>query len=799
MFTPLRIFVCSVVFGSALNAWATESGWDHGWRFHLGEAVGAEAPDWNDADWHLVTLPHDWSIEGATHPDAPALGAGGFFRTGIGWYRRSFAAPAAWSAKKVWIEFDGVYRDSEVWVNGTSLGRRPGGHYPFRYELTPHLLSGKTNVLAVRVDNSAQPNSRYYTGSGINRHVRLLVLDPVHVEPDSLALTTESLTARSAQVRVQAVLKNDSSDATPVAFSIALKADATSQARGSATGTIPAHGELAVDLLLEVPNPRPWSPDAPTLYRVAFQLKQGRTTVDEGSLAFGVRTVRVSAERGFELNGIPLKLMGGNVHTDNGPLGTAAFDRAEARRAELINAAGFNAVRIAHNPPAPAFLDACDRLGLLVLEEFFDGWKSKKVAQDYGRNFDAWWERDLTATLRRDRNHPSVVTWDIGNEPYERGNARGAAIARALADRVRSLDSSRPVTAGINGLGRDVAWAGADPVLAPLDVAGYNYEIAHHTDDHVRLPQRVIMVTESYQSEIFANWRIVQQSPYVIGDFVWSALDYLGEAGIGRVFLPDEAVQPHWVGTHYPWHGGATGDLDLIGTRRPLSHYRNIVWDRGERLYAAVAVPTPDGRPWNLSLWAPPPLAAHWTWPGQEGKNLSVEVYSRHESVRLYLNDRLLGEQPTTVTQEFKTVFTVPYQPGALRAVGVSGGREIETFTLTTAGAPDRIRLTADRTTLRADSQDLAFVLVEVVDASGRIVPDASATIAYQFTGPARIAAVGSADLTSTASYQDNPRAAFEGRALVVLRTLQKPGKVTLTATASGLKPATLTLRTTHP
>jgi beta-galactosidase len=308
-------------------------------------------------------------------------------------------------------------------------------------------------------------------------------------------------------------------------------------------------------------------------------------------------------------------------------------------------------------------------------------------------------------------------------------------------------------------------------------------------------------------TDAFANWAVAHDTPYVIGDFVWSALDYLGEAGIGRVFPPDEPVRAHWEGSHYPWHGAACGDIDLTGERKPLSHYRAIVWDRGEKLYAAVRVPSPDGRPWNLSLWAPPPLLASWTWPGHEQRELTVEVYSRHESVRLYLNDQLLGEKPTTRAEEFKAVFTVPYAPGTLRAVGVDAARETETFILTTAGAPARLRLAADRTELHADAwpervewrQDLAFITVEITDAEGRVVPQSDASVTYTLSGPGFIAAIGSADLASTESYRANPRRVHQGRALVVVRTTATTGDLTLTASASGLAPATLTLHSIRP
>lgn len=774
--------------------------WDRGWLFHLGDAPGAEAPAWADGDWRPLDLPHDWSIEGRTAPDEPSAGGGGFFPTGTGWYRKKFVAPADWRGRRVEIEFDGIYRNSEVWINGHSLGHRPGGFSRFAYDLIPHLLLGAENVLAVRVDNSAQPNSRWYAGSGIYRHVRLRVADPVHLTPDSFFATTTDLSAGEADVRFNVAVSNGTDAAQEIAVEIVL-IDPLGRNAGvvRATGSATPGATIPLTLNATLTDYWPWSPDSPSLYRAVTRVLAGDRLTDHQEHHFGVRTVQVSAERGFELNGVPLELLGGNAHDDNGPLGVAAFDRAEERRVEQLKAAGFNAVRTAHNPPAPAFLDACDRLGLLVICEAFDGWKSKKLAHDYGRVFDEWSQRDLDAMVLTHRNHPSAVMWSIGNEPYERGRESGAAIAKRLADRVRELDSSRPVTAGINGLGKSGVWTAVDPVMAALDVAGYNYEIAHHASDHARMPERVILVAESYHTETFANWSVVHDQPYVIGDFIWSALDYLGEAGIGRVFPPDEPIRPHWEGSHYPWHGAACGDIDVTGWRRPSSHYRNIVWDRGETLYAAVREIAPDGRALNPSLWAPPPLQSHWTWPGHEGRELMVEVYSRHGAVRLYLNDRLLGEKSTTRAEEFKAVLAVPYAPGTLRAVGVRDGREVETFTLETAGAPSQLRLVADRSTLRADGQDLSFVTVEVTDAAGRVVPQAEDSVTYTLTGPGVLAGIGSGDLATTESYRANPRKVFQGRALVVVRAGDTAGGLTLTATAAELTAASLKLSASHP
>jgi len=773
---------------------------DTGWSFNLGDAPGAQAPGFDAAAWPTVSLPHDWSIALPIDHAAPAVGHGGFFANGTGWYRRVIAAPADWAGRRVEIEFEGVYGVTEVWLNGESLGRHVYGYTPFRVDLTARLKPGADNVLAVRVDNSAQPSARWYTGSGLYRPVWLQVTDPVHVVADSVTVTTTALEAARATVLFRAKVRNESSAPDKVAIeTVLLDAEGRTVASFRKETTIAAGGVFAAESELTISRPEAWAPDSPSLYRAVTSVLQGRTPLDKTVTVFGVRTVRVSAERGFELNGHPVKLLGGNLHHDNGLLGAAAFDRAEERKVELLRAAGFNAVRTSHNPPSPAFLAACDRFGLLVMDEIFDGWEKSKTAQDYGRHFKEEWTGDVDAWVRRDRNHPSVVLWSTGNEMFERGNANGQRIAGELAGRIRALDPTRPVTAGVNGMGKGGEWTQLDPLFAAFDVAGYNYELAHHAADHARLPGRVILATESYQSEAFANWTVMRAAPYVIGDFVWSALDYLGEAGIGRVFRPDEPARKHWEADMFPWHAAYCGDIDLTGWRKPASHYRNIIWDRGEKLYAAVLQPVPGGGSWNVTPWSVPPALPGWTWAGHEGEPLTVEVYSRHDAVSLTLNGRVLGEKPTTAAEEFKAVFTVPYQAGELKVGGLRAGREIETVILQTAGEPAKLRLTADRTRLRAGGQDLAFVTVEAIDARGAWQPAATLPVTFTVEGAGSLAAAGTGDPTAMTPYTSATQSLYQGRALAVVRTGAAAGKIILTAKVPGFAPAKLILNSSTP
>lgn len=764
---------------------------DDGWIFAAGGSDPAGQP---------VTLPHDWSIAGPVDPAAPAAGHGGYFPTGTGEYRRVIAAPAAWAGRRVELEFEGVAGLAEVSLNGVVLGRHTYAFTPFRVDLTPRLQPGADNLLVVRVDHSAQPTARWYAGSGLYRTVWLRVTEPVHLSAGGTWVTTEELTDGHARLRVHTGMSNAGTKAQDVTVETQLFDPAGRPVVAVRTaGQVPAAGEWTDSVAAVVPGPEAWSPDTPRLYRAVARIMAGGRVTDEVTTTFGIRTVRVSAERGFELNGRPLKLLGGNVHADTGPLGAAAFARAEERKVELLKAAGYNAVRTAHNPPSAAFLAACDRLGLLVMDEIFDGWEKAKTAHDFGRHFQADWARVVDAWVRRDRHHASVVIWSTGNEMFERGSASGRRIAGELAARIRALDPGRPVTAGVNGLGKTGDWTQLDALFAHFDIAGYNYELARHAADHLRLPGRVIVAAESYQSEAFANWAAMADHPYVIGDFVWSAIDYLGESGIGRVFPPGQEAKKHWEADMWPWHGAYCGDIDLTGWRKPVSHYRNIIWDRGEKLYAAVLAPPPGGETWNVTPWSVPPALPAWTWPGHEGRPLTVEVYSRHDAVRLELDGRVLGEKPTTRAEEFKAVFTVPYAPGELRAVGLRAGRPVETFVLRTAGAPAKLRLTVDRDRLHADGQDLAFVTIEALDARGVWQPQAAPRVTVTVAGAGTLAALGTGDLTSTDGYTGPERALHQGRALAVIRTGDRPGRITLTVTAPGLPAAKLVLKSVRP
>jgi beta-galactosidase len=770
---------------------------DYDWKFILGDPAGAEAPAFNAGGWRTVTLPHDWSIEGKIDPKNPMGGSGGFFPTGVGWYRRSFNAPAAWNGKRVSVEFEGVYMNATVYINGQSLGMHPYGYTSFVHDLTPHLKFSGPNVLAVRVDQSQQPNTRWYAGSGIYRHVWLHVTDPVHVAQWGVFVTTPEVNAARAKVSVKTRLANDSSAPSTVTVRTILYGPAGAAAgQTDSTATIKPGDATEVTQEIAVARPVLWAQEIPRLYRAVTRVMSGGKAVDEVTTPFGIRSLEWSVEKGLLLNGKVVKLTGGCVHHDNGPLGVAAFDRAEERRVQILKAAGFNAIRTSHNPPSPAFLDACDRLGMLILDEAFDTWERPKKKFDYNVAFKEWWQRDIESMVLRDRNHPSVVLWSIGNEIGERGEEAGARTAKTVADYLRTLDRSRPITSALNNV---PTWSATDPFYAALDIGGYNYNLANHVEDHKRVPSRIMMSTESFLRQTFDCWAQVADNPYIVGDFVWTALDYIGESGIGRWDIRDagDTTRAPGMGSDqsYPVHTSDCGDIDLCGFRKSISHYRNIVWDRGEKIYLGVRMPEPESKRIVVSTWGTWPTYASWTWPGQEGKPLQVEAYSRCEKVRLYLDDKPIGEKPTTRAEQFKATFSVPYAPGVLKAVGLQDGKPVVETVLRTAGKAVQVRLTADRTALRANGEDLSYVTVEAVDSAGLPDPNADHQISFTIGGAGVIAGVGNGDIASEEMYQGNQRKLFHGKALVIVRAARTAGAIQLTASGPGLKSAVVRIQ----
>jgi len=731
---------------------------------------------------------------GPFDPSASQGGAStGHVVGGTGWYRRHFRLHPVDAGKTVSVRFDGVYMDSDVWVNGQHLGNHPYGYTGFSYDLTPHLKSaGQENVLSVRVRNEGK-NSRWYSGSGLYRHVWITVTDPLHVELWGIAVTTPKVSPELASAVVATTIENGR--ATDAAFVLRTRLRAPSgktiQTVESAV-RLPAGSSNTVEHTFQIASPKLWGLQTPSLYRAEVEVVVDGKSTDRADVAFGVRRIEVDAANGFRLNGERLKLKGGCVHHDNGPLGSAAIDRAEERRVELLKANGFNAIRTSHNPPSPAFLDACDRLGVLVIDEAFDQWEVEKNPQDYHRFFAAWAERDLASMVRRDRNHPSVILWSIGNEIHERFTR--PELAGRLRDLVHAIDATRPVTAAICDTWD---WPGqqwdrmSDPAFQNLDVGGYNYLPEKYESDHARNPNRVMVCTESFPSDALNGWTKVESHPYVIGDFVWTALDYLGEAGIGHTVLDNEK-NPQLM--PWPWFNAFCGDLDLCGFKKPQSYYRDVVWGRSQ-IEMAVQVPLLPGRSEKVSAWGWPDEQPTWAWPVEKGHPMKVAVYSRCEKVRLELNGKKVEEKLVSASTRLTARFEVPYALGTLRAIGLVDGKEVASTTLHSAGPAKKLRLVLDRADIRADRNDLAYLTVEVIDAAGQLTSTPEVTVRFTTTGQGELAATGNGNPCDPASFHAPERKTFQGRCLVILRPTGVPGKITLKAEADELAPATVVVR----
>jgi beta-galactosidase len=778
---------------------------DPGWRFTLADPVGAEQPKFDDRGWRTVDLPHDWSIEGTPRLDAPGGGRVGFYPTGVGWYRKAFRLPDGARHRDVWLELDGVYMNGDVWLNGVHLGRRPYGYIGVAYDLTRHLVPG-VNTVAVRVDNSRQPNSRWYTGSGIERHVWLTVVDRLHVGHWGTSVTTPRADSAAAEVRVRTRVENAGPEPSRgVLRSAVVDAAGREVARGETPFALGAGEQVALEQSLTVAAPQLWSTESPVLYTVRSVIRDGDRTADRAVTAFGIRTIAFDKDRGFLLNGWPVKLRGVNLHHDAGGLGAAVPEQVWVRRLELLKAMGANAIRTSHNPPAPEFLDLCDRMGFLVMAEAFDEWTVAKVAEGYHRYFEEWSERDVTDFVRRDRNHPSIVLWSAGNEIGEQSTPDGAGVLRRLVAIFHREDPTRPVTTGNDKIAADSTPATLD-FLNAEDVVGYNYVDRWHErrelfaePDRQAHPEWKMVGTES--GSIFESfderyslgddpavarpnyvagllqaerlWKWVTLHDWFAGSFMWTGIDYLGEAV-------------------WPFRGFPSGALDLTG--RPKDAYY-----------------------FYQSLWTDPPvlhLFPHWNWPGREGQTIPVVAYTNCNAVELFLNGRSLGEkrfefpaqgtsggwnsyaQPVVrgTTMDLHLTWDVPYQPGVLRAVGRRrDGTVACEDAVRTAGAPVRLRLSADRDTVTTGPGDVAQVTFEITDSAGTVVPTAARPVRVTATG-GEILALDNADLQDLAPYRTGERRAFNGRGLAVVRPT-RAGVLLVIAGADGLQSDTLELR----
>jgi beta-galactosidase len=810
--------------GSALAESPTEAigqrlreNFDRGWRFHKGDSSGAEVPKFSDADWRLLDLPHDWSIEGPFDEKEPSSFCGAYLPTGIGWYRKRFRLPNSYKNKKLTIEFDGVYELSEVWINGHFLGKRPYGYVPFFYDLTPYVTLGGENVIAVKVDNSRQTNCRWYSGSGIYRHTWLLSTNKIHVAQWGTFVSSSRVSKEAAALRIRTRISNESENAarcTLVARIIDGDGNVVESAEAVQDIATGQEYEFVQDIKVRLPHL--WSVNDPYLYKVDSTVRTGGRTVDEYETPIGIREAVFDADKGFLLNGERVKLNGVCLHHDGGSVGAAVPERIWERRLEILKDMGCNAIRTSHNPHAAEFLDLCDRMGFVVMNEAFDEWKVPKGQigpNGYANYFDEWYERDVQNLVRRDRNHPSVVLWSAGNEIGDQGSPQGAETLQQLLRVFNTEDPTRMVTAGCDHIHSEPAPEAARPeFLALLDVVGYNYvdrwrdrKEKYYSIDRHAFPRRRFVGTESeamggirgeYPELFSANapaagffqflrgrnvdveqlWKFVSTYDYVAGDFMWTGIDHLGEA-------------------RWPMKSSSSGVIDTCGFKK-------------------------DGYYFYQSQWTDKPvlhLFPHWNWKGKVGQIISVTCFTNCDTVELFLNGNSLGvkgyEFPRLgmegkwgnlpdrakvlrTTADLHLSWDVQYEPGALKAVGTKDGKIFTTDEVYTTGEPASIGLSSDRESIAADPSDVAHVTVHILDEKGRVVPTADNEVTFEIEGAGSLLATDNGNPASHEDYKSNRRKAFNGLCLAIVKSNGKTGEIQVKAASPGLRAAHVTIRT---
>ncbi len=801
--TKYLIILCAVFFVSALPAQANSrpgktTDFNNDWRFHLGNVENAEKEGFDDSQWRTLNLPHDWSIEGEFSQSNPAGTGGGALPGGLGWYRKTFTVPMESKDKLVFIEFDGVYRNSEVWLNGHHLGKRPYGYISFEYELTSYLRFGpQKNVLAVKVDNSQQPNSRWYSGSGIYRNVWLTTTEKTRVEHWGTYVTTPEVSEQAATVQIKTKLRNDSETEAVNLTTIIYDARDKEVARATDKNVARPRSAVEVSQELKVSQPILWSIENPYLYKIVSQVEQRGRVVDRYETPLGIRYFVFDIDKGFMLNGKPVKIRGVCDHHDLGALGAAVNRRALERQLEMLKAMGANGIRTSHNPPAPELLELADKMGFIIMDEAFDMWKKEKTKFDYHLDWDEWHKRDLEDMVLRDRNHPSIFIWSIGNEIAEQwgGDPAAGIIGKELSGIVRSLDKTRPITSACNNVSEQNTLISA----GDLDLVGTNYA-------HDRIPQfpklfpgRKLIGTEttsalatrgSYDmpSDVIRRWpprwdkelkegnadlscssydncsapwgstheetwKIVKKTDFFSGMFIWTGWDYIGEP------------------TPYPWPAISSyfGIIDLAGFPKNVYYMYQSEWTNKPVLH----------------------LFPHWNW--KAGDSVDVWAYFNSAEVELFLNGKSLGTK-RKIGDELHVAWRVPYQPGALKAVSRKDGKVVLTDEVRTAEQPARILLIPDRKTIRSDGMDLSFVTVKVVDKNGTLVPRADNLVNFDLSGEGFIAGVDNGSEISHESFKANHRRAFHGMALVIIQSKGKAGRIQLKATAEGLTPASMVI-----
>ena len=784
---------------------------DHGWFFRRIMSRFERNP----SDGEPVILPHDAQIFEPRNADYETGSGGAYFRNGTYYYTKRFQADPDWKNKKIILELEGVYQWANVTLNGDLIAKHPYGYTSFLVDFTNRLRFDRENVLVVEANNSAVPNTRWYSGAGIYRHAWLRIGGTVSLIPWGIKITTPKVDPAGSTVDVSAELVNigQSVFETSVRFTV-LDKNRIEVAKTKISANIDVNSPGKISSSMEIAPALLWSPETPDLYTLKTEVTVDGLETDCEETVFGIRQVEVDIVKGFCLNGVSMKIKGGCVHHDNGILGSASFDRAEERKVELLKAAGYTMIRCAHNPPSPSMLDACDRLGMMVMDETFDCWRMGKTPNDYHLFFENWWDLDTKAMVERDFNHPSITVWSIGNEIGERGGeSDGYMWSKKQVDLVKSLDTTRPVTSALCPLfdpeNGDEMNDFANPTqkvdetkdrwgdktkgyIEPLDIVGYNYLIYRYEFDKRKYPDRIIAGTETFPSQQFEYWMETLKNDNIIGDFVWTAIDYLGEAGIG--ISEYEQKDPHSRAV-YPWNQAWCGDFDVCGFKRPQSYFRDILWGIRTTPYIAAHDPDNFGKKPTISPWGWNPVRECWNYPGKEGKELTVEVYSDADEVELIINEKTQGKKPAGKENRNTAVFDVVYEPGTITAIAYRNGMECGSFSLFTSDVPAKVQIIADRDTICKNYGDLSYLTTEILDAKGQLVACADNSVTYTVEGAGALQAVGNNNPKSEENYFGNTRKAHDGKLMAVVKSIGEEGTIRIKAESPGLESAEITVK----
>lgn len=809
----LRILVSILIVSSisckraAVSEFFRDADFNAQWQFHMGDIIDPSTAMTDEPGWIRVHLPHDWSIidyevqdslhAGPFFKNLPGGADVGYLRDGVGWYRKEFVSPAGSEGKQLLLSFDGVQTQMELWVNGTLIGEHVYGYTPFQFDIAPALNPpGENNVIAVKTINQGE-NSRWFAGAGIFRPLSLSMLQPMAIAPWGVYVTTSEISGDRATVNIDIALANRQDVDVMVRGEIVIVSPGMQQVKISTEAfTVAAHSNATLTASTSIENPALWDIHQPQLYRAEASLYVNEKKVDTYISTFGIRSIDYTVEDGFLLNGKELLMKGACMHHDNGLLGAAAFPEAEYRRVKRMKENGYNAIRTSHNPPSASFLDACDEIGMVVIDESFDHWLKPKRPRDYSNYFEEWHIRDVQAMVYRDRNHPSVVMWSFGNEIQERSDPDGIEIGKQLVDAIKEVDHSRPVTQAVchfwDSPGKE--WDYSKGAFSMLDIGGYNYQFLNYEPDHLKFPERMMYGSESVPQHAWENWEMVKRHKYVMGDFVWTGMDYIGESGIGHHYLVDKGAKEEWASLKsWPWYVAWCGDIDILGNKKPQSLYRDVLWGES-KLEMLVSTPIPIGKESRLSYWGWYDELDSWNWEGYEGTVITVKVYSTYPEVYLELNGKTIGTSKIDSLDKFVAQFELPYQPGELKATGMSEGKEMESVILRTAGPAAQLELMEENIEISANKNSLGFINIQALDMQGIPVVMDDAELKVTISGPAILQAAGNAAPMHQGSFTDDSFRLFRGKGMVIVRSTGVPGNIKVELTAPGLEPVSIQL-----